>query len=122
MTKCIMRELENLDSSLIGNTLKAARKLIKESCKHSGGILPPDECIKNFIGKKNEFKMFVGTNDETLRNELRNLGIVPIFFFKKGGVMVMDSPTEIIQEKHRIVRNMLTFHKFKYLFKIERNP
>ena len=103
MTKCVMRELENLSKEIgFKNTLLEAQKVIKESCKHPGGILPPDECIKQFIGKKNEVKMFVGTNDEELRNELRNLGTVPIFFMKHN-ILIMDSPNEITQEKHRMV-------------------
>ena len=36
----------------------------------------------DFVGKRNEEKVFVGTNDSELRNQLRNLGTVPIFFFK----------------------------------------
>lgn len=102
MTKCVMRELEQLGRSKIGRTLDEAKKVIKESCKHSGGCIPADECVKNFIGKKNEAKMFVGTNDEELRNELRNLGTVPIFFFKHS-MLVMDAPSEITEEKHRMV-------------------
>ncbi len=89
MTKCVMRELENLGRSVVGRTLLEAKKVIKESCKHPGGILPPDECIKNFIAKRNESKVFVCTNDEQLRNELRNLGTVPIFFMKHN-ILVMD--------------------------------
>ena len=104
MTKCVLREFEILGPSVVGDTLKEAKKIVKESCKHPGGILAPDECIKNFIGKKNEAKHFVCTNDEELRNELRNLGTVPIFFFKRDGILVMDSPTEITEEKHRMVR------------------
>lgn len=102
MTKCVMRELEQLGRAKIGRTFDEAKKVIKESCKHPGGILPADECVRNFIGKKNEAKVFVGTNDEDLRNELRNLGTVPIFFFKHG-ILVMDAPTEITEEKHKIV-------------------
>jgi rRNA-processing protein FCF1 len=103
MTKCVMRELEDMGMSVIGQTLREAKKVVKESCKHPGGILPADECIKIFINRRNEAKLFVGTNDEDLRNDLRNLGTVPIFFFKHN-VLVMDSPTEITEEKHRIVR------------------
>ena len=58
--------------------------------------------MRNFIGKKNEAKVFVGTNDEDLRNDLRNLGTVPIFFFKHS-MLVMDAPTEVTEEKHRMV-------------------
>lgn len=52
----------------------------------------------NFINKKNEEKVFVGTNDEDLRNELRNLGTVPIFFFKRQ-VLVMDTPSDAFTDK-----------------------
>ena len=106
MTKCVMRELEQLGRGTLGKTLTEAKRVIKESCNHPGGILPADECIKNFVGKRNEAKVFIGTNDEELRNELRNLGTVPIFFFQRG-VLVMDSPTEILEEKHRMVRQMM---------------
>eukprot|EP00349_Pseudokeronopsis_sp_Brazil_P004490 CAMPEP_0202963526 /NCGR_PEP_ID=MMETSP1396-20130829/7528_1 /ASSEMBLY_ACC=CAM_ASM_000872 /TAXON_ID= /ORGANISM="Pseudokeronopsis sp., Strain Brazil" /LENGTH=135 /DNA_ID=CAMNT_0049684815 /DNA_START=75 /DNA_END=482 /DNA_ORIENTATION=- len=101
MTKCVLRELENLGKD-ISNTLAATKKIVKESCKHPGGCIPADECIKTFIGKKNESKLFVATNDEVLRNELRNLSVVPTFFFKKGCVLVLDAPTEIAIEKHRL--------------------
>jgi rRNA-processing protein FCF1 len=62
--------------------LRQAKLIHKTPCKHSGGILDPDECILNFIDKRNEEKVFVCTNDYDLRNDLRNLGTVPIFFFK----------------------------------------
>jgi len=43
MTKCILREFELLGSSVLGeDTLKEAKKIVKESCKHPGGILDPD--------------------------------------------------------------------------------
>jgi U3 small nucleolar RNA-associated protein 23 len=103
MTKCVMRELEQLGRSKIGRTLDEAKRVIKESCKHPGGIISADDCVRNFIGKKNEAKVFVGTNDEDLRNDLRNLGTVPIFFFKHS-MLVMDAPTEVTEEKHRMVR------------------
>jgi len=104
MTKCVMRELEQLGRGKIGRTLDEAKRVIKESCNHPGGIISADECVRNFIGKRNEAKVFVGTNDEDLRNDLRNLGTVPIFFFKHS-MLVMDAPTEITEEKHRMVSN-----------------
>jgi hypothetical protein len=76
--------------------------------------------VRNFIGKKNEAKVFVGTNDEDLRNDLRNLGTVPIFFFKHS-MLVMDAPTEVTEEKHRMVRLvlLLTFFVKREQLKIE---
>jgi len=52
--------------------------------------------------------VFVGTNDEALRNSLRNLGTVPIFFFRKE-VLIMDTPSEAFDDKM----------KFKELLKME---
>jgi U3 small nucleolar RNA-associated protein 23 len=102
MTKCILRELENLKSQdipFIKETLAACAKIVKLPCKHSGGILNPDECIKNFVGSKNESKVFVGTNDEALRNYFRNeLGTVPLFFLQNN-VLIMDSPSDVSQAK-----------------------
>ena len=51
--------------------------------------------------KKNEEKVFVGTNDQALRNELRNLGTVPIFFFRKQ-VLIMDTPGDAFTDKMKL--------------------
>ena len=57
--------------------------------------MPPDECIKNFIGGKNEVKVFLATNDEDLRNFMRNeVGTVPLFFLNNN-VLIMDSPSDV---------------------------
>ena len=61
-----------------------------------------------FINKKNEEKVFVGTNDSELRNNLRNLGTVPIFFFKRDN-LIMDTPSDAFEDKM----------KFKELLKME---
>jgi hypothetical protein len=43
----------------------------------------------------------VGTNDQALRNELRNLGTVPIFFFRKQ-VLIMDTPGDAFTDKMKL--------------------
>ena len=101
LTKCIMRELEDAEDILGPKTLAVARKTVKLPCNHPGGIIPPDECILNYIGKRNESKVFVGTNDEELRNKLRNNGTCPIFFFKYN-VLVMDAPSNVSDQKFKL--------------------
>ena len=59
----------------------------------------------NFIDKRNEAKIFVGSNDEDLRNDLRNLGTVPIFFFK-AQVLIMDTPSDTFHEKMKLKETM----------------
>ena len=98
MTKCLMREMEHLCSQNkhnndLKNTLNAAKLIHKTPCKHAGGIHDPDECIKSFVSNRNEEKVFVGTQDYQLKNDLRNIGCVPIFFFRNQ-VLIMDSPSE----------------------------
>ena len=105
MTKCVLRELENLkqkDVPFMKETLNACKNIVKLPCKHSGGILPPDQCIKNFVGNKNEHKVFVATNDEELRKYFRNdIGAVPLFFIKNG-ILIMDSPSDVTTTKFQI--------------------
>ncbi len=61
--------------------------------------MAPDECIKTYIGSRNESKVFVASNDEDLRNHFRNeVGAVPLFFIKNN-VLIMDSPSEVTQTK-----------------------
>ena len=75
---------------------------MKLPCAHGGGICDPDECIKSYVGKRNEQKVFVCTNDEDLRNELRNNGSVPLFFFNRTKILVMDSPSEVSDQKFKM--------------------
>ena len=63
--------------------------------------MDPDQCILDFVGKKNEEKVFVGTNDSELRNQLRNLGTVPVFFFKQE-VLIMDTPSDQFEQKLKL--------------------
>ena len=104
MTKCIMREVENLDRSkpFVRECLEQCKKIVKLPCKHTGGILSPDQCIKEFIGTKNESKVFLATNDEQLRNYMRDeIGSVPLFFLKNA-ILIMDSPSEVAKAKFQI--------------------
>lgn len=64
--------------------------------------MDPDECICSYIGKRNENKVFVATNDEDLRNKLRTNGSVPIFFFNRTNVLIMDSPSDVTEQKFKM--------------------
>ena len=68
---------------------------MKLPCKHPGGVMSPDQCIKDYVGSRNESKVFIASNDEDLRNYFRNeVGCVPLFFLKNN-VLIMDSPSEV---------------------------
>jgi hypothetical protein len=101
-----MREIENLAQempSVFKNTLLEAKRTIKLPCEHGGGCIDVDKCMEAFIGKRNENKVFVGTNDEELRNRIRDKGIAPIFFYdKKSGILIMDKPSDVVNQKLQI--------------------
>ena len=61
MTGCIMSELEHLPREVVGETVKQAKGLVKEKCKHAKGFIDPGECIEHYINKRNDSKVFVGT-------------------------------------------------------------
>ena len=83
--------------SVFKNTLLEAKRTIKLPCEHGGGCIDVDKCIEAFIGKRNENKVFVGTNDEELRNRIRDKGIAPIFFYdRKSGILIMDKPSDVV--------------------------
>ena len=46
--------------------------------------------------------MFVASNDEDLRNQLRNNGSVPIFFYNRQNVLIMDSPSDVSDQKFKL--------------------
>ena len=75
---------------------------MKLPCAHSGGIVDPDECILSYVGKRNEEKVFVATNDEELRNKMRNNGNVPIFFYNRSNVLIMDAPSDVSEQKFKM--------------------
>ena len=103
MTKCLMREIEalareNKDNAILKQCLLKAKGIHKVPCKHEGGILEPDECIENFVSHNNAEQVFVGTQDNVLKNKLRNMGSVPIFFFRNQ-VLIMDTPSQQFEQK-----------------------
>ena len=104
MTKCIMREVEKLDRTKpwVKECLDMCKNIVKVPCKHPGGILPPAECIKDFVGSRNEAKVFVASNDETLRNYMRDVVATVPLFFLKNAVLIMDSPSDVAKTKFQI--------------------
>jgi rRNA-processing protein FCF1 len=86
--------------AIFKNTLLEAKRTIKLPCEHGGGVIDVDKCIESFIGKRNENKVFVGTNDEALRNRIRDKGIAPIFFYDtRSGILIMDKPSDVVNQK-----------------------
>ena len=88
---CIFKEVQSIESKIPG-LLKLLSQYKIEQCKHN--LLTPTNCIRDYIGKKNNLKYFVATQDNFLRVQLRKIPGVPLIFFEQN-MLLMDKPSRI---------------------------
>jgi U3 small nucleolar RNA-associated protein 23 len=96
ITSCVMKEIQELNPKLPG-LLDYTMKYTVEKCTH--GIKYPEECIREFIGKRNQKKHFVATQDMMLRRELRKVPGVPIVYFDNNLILV-EKPSIASEEAY----------------------
>ena len=88
---CIFTEVQSLESKIPG-LLKLLSQYKIQQCPH--GLLSPTNCIRDYIGNKNQSKYFVATQDNFLRMQLRNIQGVPLIFFEQN-MLLMDKPSRV---------------------------
>ena len=88
---CIFTEVQSLESKIPG-LLKLLSQYKIQQCSH--GLLSPTNCIRDYIGNKNQSKYFVATQDNFLRMQLRNIQGVPLIFFEQN-MLLMDKPSKV---------------------------
>ena len=88
---CIFKEVQSISDKLPG-LLQLLSQYKIEECAH--GLLSPTNCIRDYIGNKNQSKYFVATQDNFLRVQLRNIPGVPLIFFEQN-MLLMDKPSKI---------------------------
>ena len=88
---CIFAEVQSLESKIPG-LLKLLSQYKIQQCPH--GLLSPTNCIRDYIGNKNQSKYFVATQDNFLRMQLRNIQGVPLIFFEQN-MLLMDKPSRV---------------------------
>ena len=99
---CIFKEVQSIESKIPG-LLKLLSQYKIEECKH--GLLSPTNCIRDYIGNKNQFKYFVATQDNFLRVQLRKIPGVPLIFFEQN-MLLMDKPSKISIESSERRENL----------------
>lgn len=82
--------IENLYKSKNENAIAVAKNMQKRFCHHKDP-LPSKECIKSIVDHKgeNKYRFVVVTQNDKLRDDLRKIPAMPMFFMKKG-VLVME--------------------------------
>ena len=99
---CIFKEVQSIENKIPG-LLKLLSQYKIEDCKH--GLLSPTNCIRDYIGNKNQFKYFVATQDNFLRIQLRKIPGVPLIFFEQN-MLLMDKPSKISIESSERKENL----------------
>lgn len=82
---CVFIELKEIEEKLPGITAAVMKYKIEE-CKHPK--MDPISCIKSYIGKRNQGKYFVATQDPYLRSQLRKIPGVPLLFFDQNMLLI----------------------------------
>ena len=79
-----------------------AKSFLREPCAHGEGTTKsPDECISSLVGSLNKGKYFICTQDRGLRASLRDLGCVPLLYYRDG-ILHMESPSDESKVKHML--------------------
>ena len=99
---CIFKEVQSIENKIPG-LLKLLSQYKIEDCKH--GLLSPTNCIRDYIGNKNQLKYFVATQDNFLRIQLRKIPGVPLIFFEQN-MLLMDKPSKISIESSERKENL----------------
>lgn len=89
LTSCVLSEIEKIDSKIPG-ILNYTLKYTTENCTH--GSKYPEQCILEHVGKRNNKKYVVATQDMIVRRELRKIPGVPIIYFDNN-VILTEKPS-----------------------------
>lgn len=95
-TQCVLAEARALGSDFGGTALEL-RRLEKRRCPHTGNPVDASECISSIIGKTNEHRYCVATQDAGLRKKLREVPGVPIILISKS-VVVLEHASKATEE------------------------
>lgn len=82
---CVFRELQSIEDKIPGITSIISEYKIEE-CPHNQ--MEPVNCIRSYIGKRNNTKYFVATQDKFLRSMLRKVPGVPLIFFDQNMILI----------------------------------
>lgn len=102
-TSCVVKELEDLADKVedkdiqknIKSAIHFARKNFEwRKCDHVKECVSAKECIASMVGQKNAHKFSVGTQDLELRQKLRSIPGVPLFYIKNS-VCILEPHSHI---------------------------
>eukprot|EP00300_Choanocystis_sp_HF-7_P028043 c3339_g1_i1.p1 GENE.c3339_g1_i1~~c3339_g1_i1.p1 ORF type:complete len:273 (-),score=57.70 c3339_g1_i1:2-820(-) len=96
LTQCVVAELKMLGPEFSGAKV-AAKRMHRHECNHTTSV-PPAECIKSLVGKRNVGRFCVATQDRELQHELHELGGAPILFVAQSSVL-LDNPPSFVKQQ-----------------------
>jgi len=92
-TSCVQKELRELGSELEG-VFQASFRLKRFNCPHAGLGMSAGQCIKSVVGRENEGRFIVATQDPDLWAYFGKTVGVPVMVFSHG-ILKLKEPTEV---------------------------
>lgn len=115
-TTCVLAAIQK------GGDTKGARFIAKRCeqrrCRHEP-TKEPFACILDLIGKTNKHKYMVATQDDLLREKLRRVAGVPLFYLKSGQIL-FEPPSIATIEKWKEVETLKTLPDKKELERLDK--
>ena len=94
-----------------------ARTLPYLKCNHVDGLTPA-ECFKDLIGKNNQERYWVLSQDEELREFFKSMYPVPAFFISKDLKFTMEEPNNKCQKEVQSVKINIHSTTTKIIFNL----
>lgn len=120
-SECVQRELRELGPAL-EKVHQASFRLKRFRCQHSGLGLSAGQCLKSLVGRENEARYVVATQDPDLWSLFGKATNVPILYFQHS-VLKMKEPSTAARkavETENEQRLQLTEHERKAITELKK--
>lgn len=107
-TRCLLRELDTLSEAVGNRDMFIGAKLVLRRfqlrhCSHTKACTA-NQCIQQMIGKRNEHRYIIATQDQDLIESLKHVPGVPILTVA-GGRLFLMKPSQATKDAQQKVRH-----------------
>lgn len=110
-TNCILEEGKLLGTPLYGAVLICKQFKLRK-CGHDKPV-SAQECIRSMIGKANDHHLFVASQDNELRDELRKIPGVPLLRIHYNALVLEKPSRDTVSEAKKIDTDKVTASEYE---------
>eukprot|EP00055_Hartaetosiga_balthica_P006319 m.19652 g.19652 ORF g.19652 m.19652 type:complete len:239 (+) comp5144_c0_seq2:1242-1958(+) len=105
-TKCLVKEIDTLGETvargkgMFGGAKIILKKFQTRKCKHKPCVSALS-CVKAMVGKSNEHRYIIATQDPAVMQELKDIPGVPILTINGGRLFLMKPSRASVEHQHK---------------------